>query len=44
MISIVNIRKVRTETSLEQATGIEPAPYAWEAQILPLNYACILKL
>ena len=27
---------------LEQATGIEPALKAWEALILPLNYACIL--
>ena len=25
---------------LEQATGIEPAQSAWEAEILPLNYAC----
>ncbi len=26
---------------LEQATGIEPASQAWEARVLPLNYACI---
>ena len=26
---------------LEQATGIEPARPAWEAEVLPLNYACI---
>ena len=26
---------------LEQATGIEPALKAWEALILPLNYACV---
>lgn len=25
---------------MEQATGIEPAPKAWEALVLPLNYAC----
>lgn len=25
---------------LEQATGIEPAWSAWEAEVLPLNYAC----
>lgn len=25
---------------LEQATGIEPATSAWEANVLPLNYAC----
>ena len=27
-------------SSLEQATGIEPAYSAWEADVLPLNYAC----
>ena len=26
----------------KQATGIEPATSAWEADVLPLNYACIL--
>ena len=26
---------------LEQATGIETASAAWEAAILPMNYACI---
>ena len=25
---------------MEQATGIEPARSAWEAEVLPLNYAC----
>ncbi len=25
----------------EQATGIEPASSAWEAEVLPLNHACI---
>ena len=25
---------------VEQATGIEPATSAWEANVLPLNYAC----
>ena len=29
---------------LEQATGIEPARSAWEAEILPLNYACKIKI
>lgn len=28
---------------MEQATGIEPALKAWEALILPLNYACITQ-
>ena len=27
---------------LEQATGIEPAASAWEAEVLPLDYACDL--
>ena len=27
--------------SLEQATGIEPAASAWEAEVLPLDYACV---
>ena len=26
---------------MEHATGIEPARLAWEAKVLPLNYACI---
>ncbi len=28
--------------NMEQITGIEPASSAWEADILPLNYTCIL--
>ncbi len=27
--------------NMEHATGIEPACLAWEASVLPLNYACI---
>ena len=27
---------------MEQVTGIEPATSAWKAEILPLNYTCIL--
>ena len=27
---------------MEHATGIEPARLAWEAKVLPLNYACFL--
>ena len=27
---------------MEQATGIEPASQAWEARVLPLNYACAM--
>ena len=26
--------------AMEQATGIEPASVAWEATVLPMNYAC----
>ena len=29
---------------MEQATGIEPALKAWEALILPLNYACAIYM
>lgn len=29
---------------LEQMTGIEPASSAWEAEVLPLNYICIILL
>lgn len=25
---------------MEHATGIEPAYSAWEANVLPMNYAC----
>ena len=27
---------------MEHATGIEPARLAWEAKVLPLNYACMV--
>jgi hypothetical protein len=30
-------------TSLERATGIEPAYLAWEASALPLSYARMLR-
>ena len=29
---------------MEQATGIEPAASAWEAEVLPLDYACDLSI
>ena len=29
------------KTGLEHATGLEPAPTAWEAVVLPLHHACI---
>lgn len=28
----------------EQTTGIEPASSAWEADILPMNYICVIEL
>lgn len=28
---------------MEQMTGIEPAWSAWEAEVLPLNYICVLR-
>ena len=34
-------RRGKASLFLEQATGIEPASAAWEAAILPMNYACI---
>lgn len=30
--------RVTSEYAVEPVTGIEPAPSAWEAEILPLNY------
>ena len=33
MISIVNVRKVRTETSLERMRGIEPPSQPWQGRI-----------
>ncbi len=32
-------RDVKVLTVMERATGIEPAYRAWEASVLPLNYA-----
>ena len=29
---------------VEQAMGIEPTTSAWEADVLPLNYACVLYI
>lgn len=37
-----NRSKVAFAPSLEQVTGIGPAPQAWEARILPLNYTCAI--
>ena len=31
----------RRKSAMEQATGIEPASSAWEAEVLPLDYACV---
>ena len=30
---------IQSDVLLERATGIEPALSAWEAEVLPLNYA-----
>ena len=30
---------IESDVLLERATGIEPALSAWEAEVLPLNYA-----
>ena len=37
-------RRCQRLSIMEQATGVEPATTAWEAVILPLNYACKLDL
>lgn len=29
---------------MEQAMGVEPTSEAWEASILPINYACIFAI
>ena len=49
-IVVVQNRNVKNKTprslqgvGLEQVAGIEPANYAWEAYILPLNYTCMIE-
>jgi hypothetical protein len=32
------------ERAMERETGIEPAPSAWKAEVLPLNYSRIRVL
>ena len=34
--------KKKPRKQLEHVTGIEPAYSAWEANVLPLNYTCVL--
>ena len=34
----------RCSSEMEHATGVEPAYSAWEANVLPMNYACVFKL
>ncbi len=29
---------------MERETGIEPAPSAWKAEVLPLNYSRVLQV
>ena len=44
-LSLAKNKKQSIKTALldmEHATGIEPARLAWEAKVLPLNYACFL--
>jgi hypothetical protein len=39
------LRYLKSELrSLERETGIEPAPSAWKAEVLPLNYSRAGKL
>jgi hypothetical protein len=40
----IEFRKRRFHgAALERETGIEPAPSAWKAEVLPLNYSRILR-
>ena len=39
LLGIVHIHGALTWAGVERATGIEPACSAWEADVLPLNYA-----
>jgi hypothetical protein len=32
-------KQVVVAASMERETGIEPAPSAWKAEVLPLNYS-----
>lgn len=36
-------RSGRPGKASERVTGIEPAPSAWEAEVLPLNYTRLLE-
>ena len=36
-------RDLASENNEKQATGIEPASSAWEADVLPMNYICNTK-
>ena len=35
---------ISTKRKLEQVTGFEPVPSAWQAEILPLYYTCTYRL
>ena len=40
--NFLSYKKPRSYAVLrKQATGIEPASSAWEADVLPMNYACV---
>ena len=36
--------KYNIEQIKKQMTGIEPASSAWEADVLPMNYICNIKI
>ena len=42
----LNAKKVHCNVrpELERETGIEPAPLAWKAKVLPLNYSRLATL
>jgi hypothetical protein len=38
-LSYVSMYRCHAAGSMERETGIEPAPSAWKAEVLPLNYS-----
>ena len=41
-VLLINIKKDAIRRPDKQVTGIEPASSAWEADVLPMNYTCII--
>ena len=45
-VIILNIKKLAfaSQFLMEQVMGIEPTLAAWKAEVLPLNYICVLSV